>query len=679
MPGWRYNAAATLEFGGAWVTAGGGRDPTSADLTVALNGVVVDSPEVALSRHPDSEGVYNLVFSTEYWARPLTTGNPIVSFAAGTFVSPTLGPLSAFSQPVTLVDCKLPTVARAMLLRTTGYACAVGSITCPSNGIGRAVFVVEIYFSEPVFRADGSPVTEADLQIYTVGGVATVSSTYVVQSLGGARRRRLSGAVGTTKLSVAVELGSTANGLEKVQIRPVEGAVRDGSGTWVLSHDEKDVVTAAGNVLEPFSAQMSSSESLPNSPVTVIVPVATFGVVALLVCVICLWQSRRHRRNSTKVRVAPRGWVKFGSWARASGLKPDSRKPQPKRPRSKVAPPDALAIAKQYEWLRAKEPHVELTGRWIDTLADAAVDTLRGAQPACALPPGVLKTAHVVHSNLWGGVAPDDLEALRALGKLLRNGPSPLPESLLMAAASLDTSAAAAMGQFGEVEATIALQRVLASDYAVPKAVALGLGDVAQQPASIGYADEADAKLKEQLAGLLQQREWYAYALSAVRGHLPACRAAFAMADLTYPPVVSDTDAVALVLKIVEMHARLGGRQREAETRTHRVVEAPYQAWARARRRGGGISDLEAAPAVDEVTQVRMRHNNESVSICRWLQYMSQVVTVQSSGRHTQVQGVVSSYERRRAVHTRCRGPGSLALAQSNAPDRRVAVKTSRG
>jgi len=606
MPGWRYNAAASLDFGGAWVSAGAERDPTSADLTVTLNGVVVDSPEVALSRQTDSEGVYNLVFSNQYWDRPLATGNPTVSFAAGTFVSPTLGPLDAFSEFVSLVDCRLPIVARASLLQTSGYVCAVGAITCPSDGIWRAAFVLEIVFSEPVFRGDGSPVTDADLQIYTVGGVAAVAGTYVVQSSGGARRRRLSEAVGTTTLSLAVELGSPANGLEKVQIRAIEGAVRDGSGTRLLSHDEKDVVTAAGNVLF-FSAQMSSSESLPDSPITVIVPVASFGLVALLVCLACFWQSRRQRGK--KDRVAPRG---SGTWARPPGLKPgsDLSKAQPKRPRRKVAPADALAIAKQYDWLRAKDLYVELTGRWIDTLADAAVDTLRGAQPACALPPAVLKTAHVVHCNLWGGVAPDDLEALRALGKLLRDGPSPLPESLLMAAASLDTSAAAAMGTFGEAEATVALQRVLASEDAVPKAVAVGLSDVAQQPSSGSYRSEADAALKQQLAGLLQQREWYAYALSAVRGHLPACLATFSGAGLTLPPVATDTDAVALVLKIVEMHARLGGRQREAETRTHRAVDAAYQAWARARRREGVFFDLEAVPTSNEVAQV-MRQINE--------------------------------------------------------------------
>jgi len=104
-----------------WVTAGSppGRELTAADLTVALNGVVVDSPEVALDRHPESEGVYNLVFSAAYWARSLATGYPTVSFAAGTFVSPTLGPLGAFSESVMLVDCTLPTIARALLLQTS--------------------------------------------------------------------------------------------------------------------------------------------------------------------------------------------------------------------------------------------------------------------------------------------------------------------------------------------------------------------------------------------------------------------------------------------------------------------------------------------------------------------------------------------------------------------------------
>jgi len=629
VPGWRYDAAATLDFGGAWVTAGAspGRDPTSADLNVTLNGVLVDSPEVALSRHPDSEGVYNLVFSTGYWDRSLSTGNPTVSFAAGTFVSPTLGPIGAFSEPVTLVDCRLPTVARATLLQTISFECAVGVVnSCPSDGIWRAAFVLEIVFSEPVFRVDGSPVTDADLEIYTVGGDAQVSSTYVVQSSGGARRRRLSEAVGTTTLSVAVELGSAANGLEEVQIRAIEGAIRDGSGTWLLSHGDKDVVTAAGNVLEPYPARLASSETATRFPtIGVFVPLGIIGAVALVMFVLCLC-CRRHRRNIVKVQVGPR-MSTLGARILGSAANLLAAKPQPKPPRNKVAPKpwpnrprgktpaDALAIAKHYEWLRAKEPYVELTGRWIDTLADAVIDMLRGAQPACALPPGVLKTAHVVHSNLYGGHAPNDLEALRALGKLLRDGPSPLPESLLMAAASLDTSAAAAMGTFGEAEATVALHRVLASGLAVPKAVKLGLGDVALPPVSIvGYAGEADAALKQQLAGLLQQREWHAYARSAVQGLMPACLAAFSSAGLDQPPVATDTDAVTLVLDMVEMHARLGARQREAETRTHRALETPYQAWTRARR-GGGFTDLEAAPAAIEVAQVRMRNNDLPVSI----------------------------------------------------------------
>jgi len=176
------------------------------------------------------------------------------------------------------------------------------------------------------------------------------------------------------------------------------------------------------------------------------------------------------------------------------------------------------------------------------------------------------------------------------------------------------------MGQFGEAEALSSLQQVLASGCAVPKMVALGLGDMAQlddmaQPSvRIGYASEVDAALKKQLAILLQQREWYAYALAALRGLMPACLAAYASAGLEQPPVNTDSDAVALVLEIVEMHARLGARQREAKTRTHRAVEAPYRAWIRARRREGSFSNLDAEPLAHEVAQVRMRQNKESVS-----------------------------------------------------------------
>ena len=377
MPGWRYDAALTLDFGGGWVTAGSppGRKPTSVNLTVALNGVVIDSSEVALSRHPDSEGVYNLVFSAAYWARSLVTGNPTVSFAAGIFVSPTHGPLGAFSEPVMLVDCTPPTMARALLLQTSGYACALGAIACPSDGIWRAAFVLEIGFSEPVFRTDGSPVTKADVEIFTVGGVATVTRTYMVQSSGDARRRRLSEAVGMTQMSVGVELSSGVTGSELVQIQPVEGAIIDSSGAWLLSHD---VFSATGNVLQPFSAQLSASESAAaTSPVTMLVPVGIFGAVVLVLIAFCLCK-HRYRRTNVKERVAPRGWNTLGSWHRSSKPDPDTSKPQPIRPRrvNQAAPADSLAVAKQYTWLRAKEPHVELTGRWIDTLADAVIDTL---------------------------------------------------------------------------------------------------------------------------------------------------------------------------------------------------------------------------------------------------------------------------------------------------------------
>jgi len=634
VPGWRYDAAATLDLGGSWVTvsAAPGRDPTSADLTVSLDGVVINSTEVALSRHPDSEGVCNLVFSAEYWARSLDTGNPNVSFAAGTFLLPTFGPLGAFSESVTLVDCLLPTVARGQLLYTDGYECA-GASTCPSDGIWRAAFVLEVDFSEPVTRTDGGPVTDADLQIYTVGGVATVTGTYVVKSSGSARRRRLSEAAGTTQLLVAVELSSGATGFEVVHIQAIEGAICDRSGTWIVAHGDTEVVTAAGNVLQPFGAQLFSSNGASASPVSVVVPVGIVCAVLLVLIVLCLCYCRRRRRSKVEVRVGPR-WGSLGAMlGHGSRAEPGTPKRQPVRPRSKAAPKpkpkrphgkspaDVLAIAKQYAWLRAKEPHVELTARWIDTLADAAVDSLRGAQPSCALPPGVLKHAHAVHANLNGGCALDDLEALRALARLLRDEPQHLPESLLMAAASLDTSAAAAMGIFGEAEAMSSLQQVLTSGRAVPKAVALGLGDMDLPPASSGYEFEKDAALKQQLAGLLRQREWYAYALTSAQGLMPACLAAFASAGLDQPSVGTVTEAAALVVKIVEMHARLGARQREVETRTHRAVEAPYQAWVRAHRREGGFSDLENAPVASEVAQVRMRHHNESVSIFRWLQY----------------------------------------------------------
>jgi len=228
MPAWRDNAPVMLDFGGAWVTAGG-REPTSADLTVTLEGVVVDSIEFAMSRHPDHEGVYNLVFAAEYWYRASGTENPTVSFAAGAFVSPIHGPLEAFSERVTIVDCTLPFVSRAMVMQTPSYKCGAGAITCPADGIWRAAFMLDIEFSEPVFGLDGGPVTDASVDICTAGGSATVVGMYVVQDMDGAGRRRLDEAAadGVTRLSVAVELSSGATGAEVVKVRTWEGAVRD--------------------------------------------------------------------------------------------------------------------------------------------------------------------------------------------------------------------------------------------------------------------------------------------------------------------------------------------------------------------------------------------------------------------------------------------------------------------
>ena len=105
-----------------------------------------------------------------------------------------------------------------------------------------------------------------------------------------------------------------------------------------------------------------------------------------------------------------------------------------------------------------------------------------------------------------------------------------------------------------------------------------------------------------QLAGLLQRRECYAYALTAAHGLVPACVAAFASAGIKKSIVATDVEAVTLVREVVAMHARLGARQHEAETRMHRALEAPYQSLVRARNRSG-FSDLEVSP--DEVAEVR--------------------------------------------------------------------------
>jgi len=573
----------TLDFGGAWVTVGDGRDLTSADLTVALDGEVFDSSKVALSRHPVSEGVYNLVFAAESWAQALATENLTVSFAAGAFVSPTHGPLDAFSERVALVDCTLPFVVQAIIMEVSGYECGA---SCPADGLWRADFVLDINFSKPVFGVDG-PVTDADVEIYIVGGVATVADTYLVQRVVGAGQRRLSEA-GVTGLSIAVELSAGMTGAEVVKVRANANAIRDQSGAWVDSYQDEAVVTAKGEVINPLTSGPEASASEMIAPIAWGLPLSILGGVLLPLCVCFFYCRRRHRLISIKRRVAPN---------KRRSEKDLIAKAAP-MPRGKPASADALAIAKHYEWLRAREPLVELTARWIDTLADTAVDALRTVQPAYALVPGVLKTAQAVHANLRGRPASDDLEALQSLGHVLCDGPpTPLPESLVMAAASLDTSASAAMGRFGEAEAGEVLQELLASGRPLPKAVALAMGDVAAVPT--GYAGEAHAALKQQLADLLQQRECYTYTLASIRGLVPACLDAVSATGEKRRIVATDAGAFALMREMVEMHVRLAWRQRAAEARTGRAIEAPYQAKARLR----GFSSLDAAKEVAEASR----------------------------------------------------------------------------
>ena len=150
----------------------------------------------------------------------------------------------------------------------------------------------------------------------------------------------------------------------------------------------------------------------------------------------------------------------------------------------------------------------------------------------------------------------DDVGALQALRALLRNRPPPFPKSLVKAAAGLAVEGTdakldkekAKSDTFGKVETAVALKQMLVSERAVPTAVALAMGDVALPPVHLGYSGVADTALKQQLANLLQEREWYAYALSAVRSNLvPACLAAFSGVGIKQPPVATDAGAVALV------------------------------------------------------------------------------------------------------------------------------------
>jgi hypothetical protein len=108
----------------------------------------------------------------------------------------------------------------------------------------------------------------------------------------------------------------------------------------------------------------------------------------------------------------------------------------------------------------------EKTAVWIDALAEATVDALRAVQPGCALPAGMLQAAKLAHANARGtsalGVNPvNDLEALQALVLLLLAEPTALPEGLVSAASSLDPSAAAALGYFGQAEAAADLEALL--------------------------------------------------------------------------------------------------------------------------------------------------------------------------------------------------------------------------
>lgn len=103
---------------------------------------------------------------------------------------------------------------------------------------------------------------------------------------------------------------------------------------------------------------------------------------------------------------------------------------------------------------------LEKAAVWIDTLAEATVKVLRTVQPGCTLPAGMLKAAHLAHVNARGTAAADNLKALQALELLLQAKPSALPEGLVTAVLSLDTSVEAALEGFGQAEAAAGLKLV---------------------------------------------------------------------------------------------------------------------------------------------------------------------------------------------------------------------------
>ena len=315
MPAWGYDAPLTLSFGGAWVTAGGneadvsraGREPTSADLTIALDGVVIDSGEVALSPHPGRVGVYNLVFAAAYWDRPSARMGPTVFFAEGTFASPTHGTFGAFSDRLALLDCKMPVVARAMIMQKSFYECTVGTGACPADGLRDAAFVLDVVFSEPVLRAGGGSVTEADVEIYIVGGGATVMDTYVVvrsssvTQTDGTTRRLQESAV--QRLSFAVKLSAGATGFEVVKVKPLPGAITDSSGSWAVSASVDEDINAIGSVLEPLSPQDDINFESINAPTLITVGCLVF---VLILCGIALRFWKEHKYRLSMDRVAPR-------------------------------------------------------------------------------------------------------------------------------------------------------------------------------------------------------------------------------------------------------------------------------------------------------------------------------------------------------------------------------------
>lgn len=256
---WPNSAPATLDFGGAWVSAGTPRhDLMASDISLSIDGLIIDPQNVKISRHPKREGLYYLSWSAD---GKREGAELTVTYDEGAIFSPLHGTLSGFSTSVVLEDCAAPQINAAYVLAPSGYDC-VDVDACAGYNKETVSVVILVEFTEMVYSVmGGGLLASTDLSFSMKGGIARVNSTYVVTEVGAAPRRRTQWNAGASEVAVALVLTSAAIGKEQVTVRAQPRAIRDGAG-WFVGHADEDARTAFGNIANPFANHMQAVEAM---------------------------------------------------------------------------------------------------------------------------------------------------------------------------------------------------------------------------------------------------------------------------------------------------------------------------------------------------------------------------------------------------------------------------------